>query len=61
MVMDYGNGHAALTCPANTEPWLLQSKRLLSAEELQSSTGARNRDNPVLSQAAVHTDMILPL
>lgn len=58
--MDYGNGHAAFRCPADTEPQLLQPKRLLSADELQSPTGARNRDNPVSSQAAVHTDMILP-
>ena len=58
--MDYGNAHAALTCPADTEPWLLQPKRLLAADELWSPAGASNRNNPVSSQAAVHTDMILP-
>lgn len=47
MVREYGNEHAALTWPAEIEPWLLQPKRLLSADELWSPTGARNRDNPM--------------
>ena len=58
--MDYSNDHAALTCPADTASRLLQSKRLLSPDELWCPVGARNRDNPVSSQAVMHTDMILP-
>lgn len=59
--MEYANDHAALTCTANIETWLIQSIRLLSADELQSPTGARKGDNSVSSQTAVHTDMISPL
>jgi len=57
--MHYSHEYATLACPADIEPGRLQPKRLLSADELGSPTGARNRDNPVTSQAAVHTDTIL--